>query len=195
MEKETKLDLLKAYYKINGNPTFEQLIKQVVLRTFDRIKIEAEKNQVCKRKAVGAAILEVDLQNELIIHYTAINGPSGLENKCSGIKGSCGCSHAEPRVIMKYLKRMKRNGQRGKTILLTTFSACINCANIIIDSGVIDVVAFEILAEHWAVEPNNAKAMLDRTLPHWTKQTLEDDYDNNIIKDWLYNDNKNWMSK
>jgi len=186
MEKENKIELLKAFHIIKGNPTFEQLIKQVVLRTFDQIKIEAEKNQVCKRKAVGAAILEIDLQNELIIHFTAINGPSGPENKCSGIKGACGCSHAEPRVIMKYLKQMKRNGQRGKTILLITFSACVNCANIIIDSGVIDAVAFETLTEHWAVEPNNAKAMLDRMLPHWTKEQIEKDLDNKLIKNWLY---------
>lgn len=186
MANKVKLQIIKDAYKITDNLFVDQLVKQVILRTFEQIKEEAEKHQVCRRKAVGCAILEVDLQDELITHFTAINGPSGPNNKCSNIKGACGCSHAEPRVIMKYLKQTKRNGYRRKTILLTTFSSCVNCANIIIDSGIIDVVAYEILAEHWAVEPNNAKAMLDRTLPHWTKQQIEEDIDNKLISNWLY---------
>ena len=185
MEKENREELLKAFYNVKEEATFEQLVKQVILRTFDQIKEEAQKHQVCKRKAVGCAILEINSKEQLITHYVAINGPSGSNNKCSNIVGACGCSHAEPRVIMKYLKKAKKNGHRGKTILLTTFSSCVNCANIIIDSGVIDAVAYEILAEHWAIEPNNAKAMLDRTLPHWTKQQIEEDLDNNLIRNWL----------
>lgn len=185
MDRENNSQLLRAYLGIKEETTFEQLIKQVILKAFDDIKLLAEKNQVCRRKAVGCAILEIDLEYELIIHTTAINGPSGLNNECSNIVGACGCAHAEPRAIMKYLKQSKRNGQRGKTILLSTFSACINCANIIVDSGVIDVVAFEILAEHWAVEPNNAKAMLDKSLLHWTKLQIEEDVENSLIRNWL----------
>jgi len=186
MSKENNLKALKTYvgFTNRDKPIFDQLIKEVVLRTFDQIKIEAEKNQICKRKAVGAAILEIDLEKELVTHFMAINGPSGEKNECSNIVGACGCSHAEPRVIMKYLKRHRRNGQ-VKTILLSTFSACVNCANIIVDSNIIDVVAYEILADHWAVEPHNAKAMLDRSLHHWTKQQIEEDIENNLIKNWL----------
>lgn len=186
MAKETNLQLLKTSFMIKDNPFIEQFIKQIILRTFDQIKIEAEKHQVCKRKAVGCAILDIDLKEQLITHFTAINGPSGPNNICSGIKGACGCSHAEPRAIMKYLKYAKRNGQRGKTILLSTFSACVNCANIIIDSGIIDSVGYQILAEHWAIEPNNAKAMLDRSLIHWNNQELENDIENKLLKKILY---------
>ena len=103
MDKENNAQMLKPYWEFKET-TFEQLIKQTILKAFDDIKLLAEKNQVCKRKAVGAAILEIDLKRELITHYTAINGPSGPNNKCSGEKGNCGCSHSEPRVIMKYLK-------------------------------------------------------------------------------------------
>lgn len=188
MDKENNKQMLKAYLGIKEETTFEQLVKQVILKAFDDIKLLAEKNQVCKRKAVGCAILEIDLEKELIIHTTAINGPSGSRNKCSNIVGACGCSHAEPRAIMKFLKHSKRNDQRGKTILLSTFSSCVNCSNIIIDSGIIDIVAYEILADHWAAEPNNAKAMLDRSLPHWNKQQIEQDVENTFIRNWLLND-------
>ena len=171
--------------KMNKKTISTRFVKQSILQTFKDIKIKAEKNQVCKRKAVGAAILEINL-NGVIIHYTAVNGPSGSENKCSNIKGACGCSHAEPRVIMKYLKERKKCDDPVKTILLTTYSACVNCSNIIIDSKVIDAVAYEILAKHWAVEPNNAKKMLDRSLPHWTKKQLKENTDNKILNNWLY---------
>lgn len=186
MDKENNLQLLNAYvgFTNKDNPTFDQLIKQVILRSFDEIKTMAEKNQVCKRKAVGCVILEIDLQKELITHYSAINGPSGPNNKCSNIVGACGCSHSEPRAIMKYLKRRKRNGQ-VKTILLSTYSACVNCSNIIIDSNIIDAVAYEILAEYWNEYPREANAMLERSLLHWTKQELEEDLDNNLIRNWL----------
>ena len=39
-----------------------QFVKQVILQIFERIKVEAEENQVCKRKAVGAAILEINVK-------------------------------------------------------------------------------------------------------------------------------------
>lgn len=170
---------LKILAKMKGL-TFEQLVKQVILRSFDQIKTEAEKNQVCKRKAVGCAILEISLEKELITHYMAINGPSGPNNECSGEKGNCGCSHSEPRVIMDYLKRRKRNGQ-VKTIILTTYSECNNCANIIVDSGVIDIAAYDIYAAHW---PKGIE-ILKNSMPVWTKQQIEEDIEINLIKSWL----------
>jgi len=169
-------------------------LREKILNTFVQIKDEADKNQICKRKGVGAAILEIDLNTGIISTFTAINGPSGPNNKCQNIVGACGCAHAEPRVIMKYLKHLTIRAEahnlmlkkRIKTILLSTYSACVNCANIIIDSDIIDAVAYEILAEHWARDPNNAHAMLDRSLPHWTKLQIEnDDNYSNIIKNWL----------
>ena len=88
---------------------------------------------------------------------------------------------------MRYLKQRKPRIKRAyiKTILLSTFSACVNCANIIVDSGVIDAVAFEFLASHWAVEPHDAKSMLDRSLLHWSKKQLIEDTENKLLKKWL----------
>lgn len=182
MEADLKLQLQKAYLNIKEEDiTMEELVKQTILRAFKDIKSDAEKHQVCKRKAVGCSILEVNFEDQLISHFTAINGPSGPKNKCTGIKGACGCSHAEPRAIMNFLKKHSANGHRGKTILLTTYSSCVNCANIIIDSGIIDAVAYEILAPHWS----QAHGMLDRTIPHWNKLEIETGMKDVAIRKWL----------
>ena len=132
------------------NVPFEQFVKQVILKAFDTVKTLAETHTLCKRKGCGCTILEIGESAECILHYTAINGPS-TNRECTNIIGACGCSHAEPRAIMKYLKgRRFTKKYSGTTILLTTYSPCINCANIILDSGVIDFVAYEHLALHWA---------------------------------------------
>jgi len=179
-------------------------IKKTILQTFKDIKREAKKNRKCLRKACGCAILifyydesltDIPYKNRTIytlnitpIIVTAINGPSGKQNKCSGIKGSCGCSHAEPRVIMSYLKSKEslkyfsEDFSNLKTILLTTFSSCVNCANIIIDSEVVNAVSYEFIAPHWAKDPNNAKKMLDENLIHFSKQELIKDKSNKILK-------------
>jgi deoxycytidylate deaminase len=163
---------------------FFGMTSKIILSSFQDIKRIAEKKQVCKRKAVGCKILEFNLQHERIEHFVAINGPSGPKNKCSNIKGACGCSHAEPRAIMQYLKKREYRIKPAyvKTIMLVTFSSCVNCANIIIDSGVIDAVGYEILAEHWAVEPKDAKSMLDRSLIHFTKAQISEDSQNLLIQ-------------
>jgi deoxycytidylate deaminase len=173
------------------NEKFIKFLRLNILQTFKDIKLQAEKNQVCKRKAVGCAIIEIDTTLEIINKTFAINGPSGNKNECQNIVGACGCSHAEPRAIMNYLlfrsrHRLNKKENKIKTILLTTYSSCVNCANIIIDSGVIDAVAYEILAPYWAEHPRNAKAMLDRTMPHWTKELIENPETGiTLLKDWL----------
>lgn len=188
MESHLRLQLLEAFVgATKGDKTMGDLIKKVILQSFKDIKKTARENQVCRRKSCGCVILEINLRESSIQHFTAVNGPSGPKNKCSNIKGACGCSHAEPRTIMKYLKKRKPRIKRSyiKTILLSTFSACVNCANIIVDSGVIDAVAYEFLAPHWAVEPHDAKSMLDRSLFHWTKKQLIEDKNNRLLKKCL----------
>jgi len=187
MEAYLQLQLLEASVgATKGDKAMEDLIKKVILCSFKDIKREARKHKTCKRKACGCVILEVNLKDDLIQHFAAMNGASGAKNKCSGIKGACGCSHSEPRAIMRYLKQRKLRIKRSyiKTILLTTFSSCVNCANIIIDSDVIDFVAYEFLATHWATPPHDAKAMLDRSLIHCSKKQLIEDKENKLLKKW-----------
>ncbi len=193
MNRENNLAMLKVFYgDAKVKITFEQLVKEIVLRSFDIIKTEAEKHQVCKRKATSSMILDINLQDEMITHYMAINGPSGKGNECRNVVGACGCSHAEPRAIMKYLKRNRKSRTKGKTILLSTYSPCVNCANITIDSGVIDVFAYEIRSDFWADPPHNADALIERSpIRLWTKALIEQDIENNYLKNWLFNGSKN----
>jgi len=189
MERDLRRQIFEIYAGITKeDKTVEDVIKKAIIRAFKNIKQTARKNKICKRKACGCTIMEINLREEAIQYFTMVNGPSGLENKCSGIKGACGCSHAEPRAIMLYLKtrRPKVKEPYIKTLLLSTFSACVNCANIIIDSKVVDAVAYEFLAPHWSIEPHNAKAMLDRSLFHWSKSELIEDNDNVLLKKWLF---------
>lgn len=189
MERHLKLQILEACIgATKEDKTVEDMIKKAILRTFKSIKQEARKHKVCTRKACGCAVIEINLKDEAIYYFAGINGPSGPKNKCSGIKGACGCGHAEPRAIMRYLKGRRLSVKKSyvKTVLLTTFSSCVNCANIIIDSGVIDAVAYEFIAPHWAAEPNNAKAMLDRSLLHWSKKELIEDRSNTRIKELIF---------
>lgn len=190
MKNINKITDLKLYNHILGNEnyTFEQLVKQVILRSFDNIKTEAEKHQVCKRKAVGAAILEINLAAELITHFSAINGPSGEKNVCSNVVGACGCSHAEPRVIMDYLKRRKNKylNYHVKTILLSTYSPCVSCANLAIDSKIIDAFAYEIWAPYWNKHPYFADRILDNSpIRYWNKFLIEADIEMNLLRSWL----------
>lgn len=162
-------------------------LREKILNTFVQIKNEAEKNQICKRKGVGAAVLEIDLDTGIISTYTAINGPSGSANICQNIVGACGCAHAEPRVIMKYLKDASNlYAGKAKRILLSTYSACVNCANIIVDSGIIDAVAYEIHAKYWDTPPRNASEIIESTLPHWTKDMIKQN-GYAILENWLNN--------
>lgn len=171
----------------NKHQSIEAFLKAVVLKSFKDIKKLAQSRKFCKRKSCGCVILEIDLKQQLIQHFSATNGASGSKNKCLNIKGACGCSHAEPRAIMKYLKkrRLKIKPAYVKTILLTTFSSCVNCANIIVDSKVIDAVAYEFLAPHWAEHPHDAKSMLDRSLLHWSKNQLREDTNNKLLRHLL----------
>lgn len=123
----------------------------------EKIRIQAVDEQICKRKAVGCAIVEYVDDGEFFI-TSAINGPSNSLNECTNEVGNCGCSHAEPRAIVKYLKHREKE---GFVILYTTYSPCVPCANLIMESGIIDAVVYDIFAEHWS----RADKMLRRVMP------------------------------
>jgi deoxycytidylate deaminase len=168
----------------------ERDIREKILETFPKIK-EMAFDTTCKRKGVGATIIEITGFNHPKINfvtYSAINGHSGdgTGNVCQNIVGGCGCAHSEPRVIMEYLKFrgiIKQERSDIRTILLSTYSACVNCANIIVDSGIIDAVAYEIHAEYWDTPPRNASKIIEAAMPHWTKaQIIDDIYGQETVK-------------
>ena len=150
----------------------------------EQIKSKSELESKCRQEQIGSAILEIDVFNEMIIHYAATNGPSS-NIKCSII--NCGCSHAESRVLIQYLKRFRSTTRNIKTILISTHYPCKTCANMIIDSKLIDIV---ISDEFCPINNDSGHNLLDKSLDVrlWTKQMIENDVENNFIKNWLLND-------
>lgn len=150
------------------------LRREDVLKMFDQIRYEAEKNQICKRKACGCGIITV-LEDGDYFATTSINGPTHPENECTNEVGNCGCGHAEPRAILAHIKECCEDDR--PTILLTTYSSCTPCANLIIESGFIDAVAYEVFAPHWA----RADTILRRVMPVWERGEIT----TQLLKDWF----------
>ena len=93
------------------------------------------KNSYCKRRKVGALIVK----DKMIISDGFNGTPEGFENECedsSGItKGYV--LHAEANAITKVAK--SGNNSLGATMYVTS-SPCIECAKLIIQSGIKRVV-------------------------------------------------------
>jgi deoxycytidylate deaminase len=97
----------------------------------------------CKRKGVGSSIVSIyDGQFRPI--FESFNGPTRVNFQCTNIVGACGCIHAEPRAISIALK----HGYKGGLILCNTYSPCVTCANLIIESGLFIGVVREIFTEY-----------------------------------------------
>ena len=102
------------------------------------IALEVSKASYCKRKQVGALIVKED--NIIAIGY---NGTiSGFPNVCELQDGSTSPDvlHAESNAIAKCAK--SSNSSNGAT-LYVTLSPCFDCAKIIIQSGIKEVIYLE----------------------------------------------------
>jgi dCMP deaminase len=100
-------------------------------------KIWAE-NSYCKRRQVGALIVN----NQMIISDGYNGTPSGFENVCedeNNLTKPC-VLHAEANAITKVAA--SNNNSKGATIYITS-SPCIECAKLIIQSGIKRVVYCE----------------------------------------------------
>ena len=111
-------------------------------RIFDRRYIEMAKiwakNSYCKRRKVGALIV-----HEKMIISDGYNGtPSGFENICEDENNITKpyVLHAEANAITKVAK--SNNSSKGATLYVTT-SPCMECAKLIIQSGIRRVVYTE----------------------------------------------------
>ena len=92
-------------------------------------------NSYCVRRNVGALIVK-----ERMIISDGYNGtPTGFENICEDDKGDTKAYvlHAEANAITKVAQ--SSNSSKGAT-LYTTASPCLECAKLIIQSGIIKVV-------------------------------------------------------
>lgn len=92
-------------------------------------------NSYCIRRQVGALLVK-----EKMIISDGYNGtPSGFENKCEDEEDNTKSYvlHAEANAITKVAK--SNNSSDGSTLYITT-SPCVECAKLIIQSGIVRVV-------------------------------------------------------
>ncbi|MBQ9592051.1 MAG: dCMP deaminase family protein [Paludibacteraceae bacterium] len=111
--------------------------RQVDGRYMRMARIWAE-NSYCKRRQVGALIVK-----ERMIISDGYNGtPSGFENNCEdeGNKSLPYVLHAEANAITKVAR--SNNSSEGATLYVTA-SPCMECAKLIIQSGIKRVVYAE----------------------------------------------------
>lgn len=106
---------------------------------FDRSYLEMarvwSKNSYCKRRKVGALIVK----DRMIISDGYNGTPSGFENICEdeNNKTKPYVLHAEANAITKVAT--SNNSSRGATLYITD-SPCMECAKLIIQSGIVRVV-------------------------------------------------------
>lgn len=95
-------------------------------------------NSYCKRKKVGALIVS----NKMIISDGYNGTPSGFENICEDENNRTKpyVLHAEANAITKVAK--SNNSSENATLYITT-SPCLECAKLIIQSGIKRVVFSE----------------------------------------------------
>jgi dCMP deaminase len=108
--------------------------KQFDKRYLEMAQIWAQ-NSYCKRRQVGALIV----QNKMIISDGYNGTPSGFENNCEDDdnKTKPYVLHAEANAITKVAK--SNNSSENATLYVTT-SPCLECAKLIIQSGIKRVV-------------------------------------------------------
>lgn len=92
-------------------------------------------NSYCERRKVGALIVK----DRMIISDGYNGTPSGFENICEDTNGATKAYvlHAEANAITKVAK--SNNSSKGATLYITD-SPCMECAKLIIQSGIVRVV-------------------------------------------------------
>ena len=111
-------------------------------RKFDKHYLEMAaiwaKNSYCKRRQVGALLVK----DKMIISDGFNGTPAGFENQCEDENDVTKpyVLHAEANAITKVAKA--GNSSEGATLYITT-SPCIECAKLIIQSGIERVVYSE----------------------------------------------------
>lgn len=146
-------------------------------KEFDDILEFAKNNQRCKRKSVGCSLVTVIEKTSLQFLRTR-NGPASDEYECSNEVGNCGCCHAEPKAIIKGLQKKE---YYFDCIMLCTYSPCTNCANIIIESGIVSIIIYDILTEH---DIRGEKLLRSKMLV-FTRDELKKGIANRAIKKWI----------
>ena len=110
--------------------------KQLLLdKRYMRMALIWAENSYCKRRQVGAILVK----NKMIISDGYNGTPSGFENVCEDENNETKpyVLHAEANAITKVAR--SNNSSEGATMYVTS-SPCIECAKLIIQSGITRVV-------------------------------------------------------
>lgn len=110
--------------------------KQLLLdKRYMRMALIWAENSYCKRRQVGAILVK----NKMIISDGYNGTPSGFENVCEDENNATKpyVLHAEANAITKVAR--SNNSSEGATLYVTS-SPCIECAKLIIQSGITRVV-------------------------------------------------------
>ena len=110
--------------------------KQLVLdKRYMQMALIWAENSYCKRRQVGAILVK----DKMIISDGYNGTPCGFENICEdeSFKTKPYVLHAEANAITKIAR--SHNSSEGATLYVTT-SPCIECAKLIIQSGIVRVV-------------------------------------------------------
>ena len=112
--------------------------EQLDKRYLRMAKIWSE-NSYCKRRQVGAIIVK----DKMIISDGYNGTPSGFENVCEDVDGLTKpyVLHAEANALTKVAR--SNNSSDGATLYVTT-SPCLECAKLIIQSGIKRLVYDEL---------------------------------------------------
>jgi len=118
----------------------EKTAKQLVLdRRYLRMAAIWAENSYCERRKVGAIIV----RDSMIISDGFNGTPSGFENVCEDVDGRTKpyVLHAEANAITKVAR--SNNSSAGATLYVTA-SPCMECAKLIIQSGISRVVFHDL---------------------------------------------------
>jgi len=159
----------------------EQIISHICNQAVFNVAV-AKKNQTCLRKAVGCSITTCIGKRDMTQTIVAYNGSSRKGLPCTNVVGGCGCSHAEPRAVMQALRKSMKHG-----LMVCTYSPCTNCANIILDSKIIDVVVYDILTEH----DIRGATFLEEAIDVVTLKDIEERKADDILQKWIQNSRDN----
>lgn len=128
--------------------TIDTIVKGEALdrRYLRMARIWAE-NSYCRRRQVGALIVK----NKMIISDGFNGTPSGFENVCEDETGMTKpyVLHAEANAITKVAR--SNNSSDGATLYVTA-SPCLECAKLIIQSGIRRVVFDELYRLHDGID-------------------------------------------
>jgi len=117
-------------------------LKEILLK----LSVETEKLGVdCKRKKVGCNIHSPDRTGKLVC-LSRIFTNGSQSNECSNVVGSCGCFHAEPKLVLATYAALLCTP--NEILIACTHSPCTQCANLIVWSTIAFGLIYRTRTEH-----------------------------------------------